>query len=93
MNRSRVMRNHVAWLHQCSIGTGMIIISKVNDGLGKTKNMTATMRANTAKVTSPGISQAAVLFICAVNGKPKGYRFIRLKTEVESVLMWRGRLT
>ena len=87
------MRNHVARLHQCSIGISTIIISKIKDGLGKTKNLTATMRANTTKMTSSGISQAAVLFIYAVNGKPKGYRFIRLKTEIESVLMWRGRLT
>ena len=87
------MRNHVARLHQCSIGINTIIISKVKDGLGKTKNMTATMRADTTKMTTSGISQAAVLFIHPVDSKPKGHRFIRLKTEVESVLMWRGRLT
>ena len=87
------MCNHVAGLHQCSIGTSTIIISKVKDGLGKTKNLTATMRANTTKMTTSGIAQAAVFLIYAVNGKPKGYRFVGLKAEVESVLMWWGRLT
>ena len=86
------MCNHVAWLHQCSICTSTIIISKVKDGLGKAKNLTATMRANTTKMTALSIAQAAVFLIYAFNGKPKGYRFVGLKAEVESVLMWRGRL-
>ena len=65
------MCNHVAGLHQCSIGISTIIISKVKDGLGKTKNLTATMRANTTKMTTLGIAQAAIFLIYAVNGKPK----------------------
>ncbi len=76
MNCSRVVGHHVSWFQDCCMRIDLIILVKVKNGLRKAKNLTAAVCSNVSKMTFASIFQAAVLFICSVNRKPKSYRFI-----------------